>query len=257
MERYAPAIILVTPQMGENIGATARVMGNFGLSDLRMVAPRDGWPNPAAETMSAGAFEEGGVTAEVFPTLEDAVADLSYIAATTARMRGMEKPVLNAKSGAKALSQRASNGYRTGIMFGAEKTGLLNPHVALASVIVTYPVNSTFASLNLAQAVGVFAHEWAALANSISETEDDEFAADGVGERASRSDLVGMMEHFEEELESAGFFFPPEKKPVVVQNLRNMFTRSDWTIHEVRAFRGAVKALALGRGKARVVAKDE
>ena len=244
----APAIILVGPQMGENIGAAARVMGNFGLSDLRIVAPRDGWPNPAAETMSAGAFDSA-VTPRVFDTLEAASADLSFLAATTARPRGMEKPVLNAVDAVAEIDQRGA--AHCGVMFGAEKMGLLNEHVALANAIVTFPVNPGFASLNLAQAVGVFVHAWAARAQS---SPDDSFG--GVNEPASREDLVGMMEHFENELERAGFFYPPEKKPVVQQNLRNMFTRSDWTVHEVRAFRGAVKALALGRGKARIQRDD-
>ncbi len=230
--------------MGENIGAAARVMGNFGLSDLRIVAPRDGWPNPAADTMSAGAFDEA-VCAQVFETLEEAIADLSFIAATTARPRGMQKPVLDAAGAVTDISSRGTT--NCGVMFGAEKTGLLNEHVVLANAIVTYPVAAGFSSLNLAQAVGVFAHAWAARdADAPAET------FGGVDGPAGRDELVGMMTHFEDELERAGFFFPPEKKQVVVNNLRNMFTRADWTAQEVRAFRGAIKALAIGRGKARI-----
>jgi len=227
--------------MGENIGAAARVMGNFGLSDLRIVAPRDGWPNPAAETMSAGAFAEGVVTPRLFDSLEEAVSDLTYLLATTARQRGMEKPVFGTARGVQALSNQQGP---TGVLFGAEKSGLPNEAVALCDAILTYPVNSTFASLNLAQAVGVFAHAWAATSH--------ENAPETANPPAPREQLIGMMEHFEDELERAGFFFPPEKKDVMIQNLRNAFTRAGWTEQETRTFRGAIKALAIGRGKARI-----
>ncbi|MFC6197307.1 RNA methyltransferase [Ponticaulis profundi] len=241
----SPSVILVGPQMGENIGAAARVMGNFGLSDLRIVSPRDGWPNPAADTMSAGAFEAGVVTPTVFDTLEDAVGDMSYLLATTARQRGMEKPVFTTGPAVEKLQSHAG---KTGVLFGAEKSGLPNEAVALCDAILTYPVNNAFASLNLAQAVGVFAHAWAA-----SDAPD---IPEGVGETASREELVGMMTHFEGELERAGFFFPEAKKAVMVQNLRNAFTRAGWTSQETRTFRGAIKALAIGRGKARIQRED-
>lgn len=242
----APAILLVRPQMGENIGAAARVMGNFGLSDLRIVAPRDGWPNPAAETMSAGAFESA-VTARTFETLAEAVADLDFVLATTARQRGMEKPVFSAKTGAAEIAKRPP--ASCGVMFGAEKTGLLNEEIVVADAIVTYPVSPQFFSLNLAQAVGVFAHEWAA--------REAEPPASGVGEPAPRGETLSMIDHLEAELDRAGYFFPPEKKPVVLANLANMFTRAGWTRHEVQAFRGAIKALAVGRGKARITRDDD
>lgn len=241
MSNASSSIILVGPQMGENIGAAARVMGNFGLSDLRIVAPRDGWPNPAAETMSAGAFADGVVTPSVFETLEEAVADLNFLLATTARQRGMEKPVYTTMPAVGALK---SHPGKTGVLFGAEKSGLPNEAVVMADAILTYPVNNAFASLNLAQAVGVFAHAFAAYEGTPPPS--------GVEMPASREELIGMMQHFEDELDRAGFFFPPEKKEVMVQNLRNAFTRAGWTSQETRTFRGAVKALAIGRGKARV-----
>ena len=226
--------------MGENIGAAARVMGNFGLSDLRIVAPRDGWPNPAADTMSAGAFESA-VTPRVFDRLEEAVTDLSFLMATTARQRGMEKQVLSTGPAVQAI---VSHPGKTGILFGAEKSGLPNEAVALCDAILTYPVNSAFASLNLAQAVGVFAHAWASA--------DAPAEVTAVNPPADRGELIGMMEHFETELDRAGFFFPPEKKDVMIQNLRSAFTRAGWTSQEARTFRGAIKALAIGRGKARI-----
>lgn len=245
MTKNTPAIILVGPQMGENIGAAARVMGNFGLSDLRIVAPRDGWPNPAAETMSAGAFESGVVTPTVYETLDEAVSELHFLLATTARQRGMEKPVHSTRTGVDALMKAAG---KTGVLFGAEKSGLPNDAVVMCDAILTYPVNREFASLNLAQAVGVFAHAFA----DAEATEE----VTGVDMPADRKELLGMMEHFEDELDRAGFFFPAQKKDVMVQNLRNAFTRSGWTAQETRTFRGAIKALALGRGKARIQRDD-
>ena len=242
IQARAPSIILVGPQLGENIGSAARVMGNFGLRDLRIVAPRDGWPNPAAETMSAGAIPEGVVDVTVFETLEQAIADLNYLLATTARPRGMEKPVFDAAQGIAALKREPG---KTGVLFGAEKFGLPNEAVVLADAILTFPVNNAFASLNLGMAVGVFAHAWAA------DTGVPE-AFTGVDEPAKREDLTAMFEHLEDELERAGYFFPPEKKGVMTQNIRNAFTRGRWTTQEVRTFRGVLKALTLGRGKARI-----
>ncbi|MEL6473638.1 MAG: TrmH family RNA methyltransferase [Pseudomonadota bacterium] len=241
-----PAIILVEPQLGENIGAAARVMLNFGLTDMRLVAPRDGWPNPAAQAMAAGAWE-AGVTAQVFETVAAAAADLSFLLATTARPRGMEKPVYGPSEAIAALPQQA------GVLFGGEKSGLANADVALANAILTYPVNPDFASLNLAQAVGVFCHAWGDAQGRGGRFEG---SGDGEGVPASREDLVRMFEHFEVELARAGFFYPPEKTDLMKINLRNAFVRGGWTEQEVRTFRGAIKALALGRGKARITRDD-
>jgi len=243
-----PCFVLVAPQMGENIGAAARVMANFGLHDLRLVAPRDGWPNPAAETMSAGALPDV-VTALVFDTVEAAIADCGIVFATTARPREMVKPVVDA---AGAVAQMRAADVKAAVLFGAERAGLPNEAVALADAILSYPVDRSFASLNLAQAVALMAHGWAA---SVPADLPEGFI-DTVGEPASRDELVGMMEHFEAELDRAGFFFPEAKRAPITQNLRNAFTRAGWTAQEVSTFRGAIKALAIGRGKARVVRED-
>lgn len=245
----APTILLHAPQLGENIGAAARVMLNFGLTDLRLVQPRDGWPSATAEAMSAGALGQG-VEVQVFETLEAAMADLTYAIATTARPRGMEKPVFDAPGAVSAVRERPG---KAGILFGGEKSGLPNEAVALCDAILTYPVNPDFWSLNLAQAVGVFCHQWGA-----SEGLGGRFEGkgEGVGAPASREDLIGMFEHFEAELERAGYFYPPEKTPVMITNLRSALVRAQWTEQEVRTFRGAIKALTLGRGKARVKRED-
>jgi len=248
-DRRSPAILLHTPQLGENIGAAARVMLNFGLTDLRLIAPRDGWPNPAAETMSAGALGQG-VTVTVFGTLEAAMAGLTFAVATTARPRGIEKPVLDAPQTVDAL---AAHTGQAGVLYGGEKSGLPNEAVALCDAILTYPVNPGYASLNLAQAVGIFCHQWGAGAGL-----GGRFAGkdEGVGAPASREELIGMFEHFEAELDRAGYFYPPEKTHVITNNLRNALIRARWTEQEVRTFRGAIKALTLGRGKARVKRED-
>lgn len=247
--RPDPAIILHAPQLGENIGAAARVMLNFGLTDLRLVRPRDGWPSEAADAMAAGALQQGAQVS-VFETLEAAMSDVTYAVATTARPRGMEKPVFGAAEAVDALKARDG---QVAVVFGGEKSGLPNEAVALCEAILTYPVNPAFSSLNLAQAVGVFCHQW-----GVSAGLGGKFAgkAEGVGEPASREDLVAMFEHFEAELERAGYFYPPEKTPVMVTNLRNALVRAQWTQQEVRTFRGAIKALSLGRGRARVVREE-
>jgi tRNA/rRNA methyltransferase len=243
-----PAIILIVPQLGENIGAAARVMANFGLTDLRLVAPRDGWPNPAAETMSAGALPDV-VTVSVFERVEDAIADCALVFATTARPREMEKPVVGASE---AITRIRATPALTAVLFGGERAGLPNEAVALADAILSYPVNRAFASLNLAQAVALLAHGYAEA--SASGPPPGFMVSKEVP--ASRDELVGMMEHFEEELDRAGFFYPDAKRAPMAQNLRNAFTRAGWTAQEVSTFRGAIKALAVGRGKARVKRED-
>lgn len=244
----APAFILVAPQMGENIGAAARVIANFGLTDLRLVAPRDGWPNLAAETMSAGALPDR-VRVQVFATVEQAIAGCSMVLATTARPRGMEKPVIGV---GEAMRRTAATPGAVAVLFGAERMGLPNEAVTLADAILSFPVSSEFGSLNLAQAVALVAHGWA---EAHSSGPPEKFG-DGVDTPASKDDLLAMMEHFEEELDRAGFFHPAVKREVMVQNLRNAFTRAGWTEQEVRTFRGAIKAIAVGRGKARIARED-
>lgn len=259
-QQRTPCVILHSPQLGENIGAAARVMRNFGLTDLRLVAPRDGWPNPAADTMSAGAFD-AGVNVKVHETLQEALEGVTYLVAATARMRGIEKRVVDAAGAAQAAYGRAVGGAGVAaVMFGGEKAGLPNQAVALSDLLMTYPVDPAFKSLNLAQAVCVFAHEWGKLstAGGMSDmpSQSHVASASGNGVPSTRDDVFRMFEHFEMELERAGYFFPPEKTPLMKDNLRSALIRADWTQQEVQTFRGAIKALALGRGKARVVRED-
>lgn len=243
----APVFILVQPQMGENIGSVARVMGNFGLTDLRLVAPRDGWPNPVAETMSAGSPLIQ--TTQVFETVEAAIADLSAVYATTARPRDMIKPVLSGRDAMIEARSHLEGGARVGVLFGGERAGLPNEAITLSKAIITLPVDPGFASLNLAMAAGILAHEWRA-SDALPETFEANLEA------ATQSDLTGFYEHLETELDKAGFFYPPEKTQLMIQNLRNIFARDDLTAQEVRTLRGVVKVLSRGRGNARVERED-
>lgn len=236
-----PAVILVNPQLGENIGSAARSMLNFGLTDLRLVAPRDGWPNPAAQTLAAGALSVLE-TARIFATTQQAVADLNYVLAATARRRDIELPVEGVDGVGLQVRAMEEAGTRTGIMFGPEQSGLTNSDVALADAILTYPVNPAFQSLNLAQAVNVFAFLYAA-GQGIPDTFDD-----ALSDVAPREDLVRLLDHLETELEDAGFFYPESKKELMRHNIRAPLTRARMTEQEVRTFRGIVKALSKGRG---------
>jgi len=242
-----PAFILIAPQLGENIGAAARVMGNFGLADLRLVAPRDGWPNPAAETMAAGSPVHDAI--RVFEDRPAATADLTRLYATTARPRDLAKPVLTAREAVAEMKAAASAGETVGVLFGPEKSGLPTEDVAAASAVITLPVDPQFPSLNLAQTVAVMAHEWRA---------EDAAPAEWtpMDEPAPRLEVEGFFEHLEDELHRAGFFYPPEKTPLMINNLRSAFLRQGLTSQEVRTLRGVVKALAIGRGKARVARED-
>jgi len=239
-----PVVILVRPQLGENIGAACRCMLNFGLTELRLVAPRDGWPNPAAEAMAAGA---GDVldTVKVYPSTADSVADLKYVLAATARRRELEIPVIGTDEVGAALRAYAKTDVPTGILFGPEKAGLTNADVVLADAILTYPVNPAFQSLNLAQAVNIFAYIWASAEGAAPPALFQKKLSDV----AERDDLTRMFDHLEDELDASGFFYPPEKRALMSQNIRAPFTRAKMTQQEVRTMRGIIKALAKGRGR--------
>lgn len=237
----APVVILINPQLGENIGACARAMLNFGLTELRIVAPRDGWPNEKALSSSSGAVDviEG---AKIFGTAEEAVADLQHVYATTARTRELVKPIMSPGAAAaeiKALDRASDGAAKIGVMFGRERWGLNNEEVSLADTIITYPVNPAFSSLNLGQAVLLFAYEWFAGGDDRYTVELPETRAG----RADKKDLINLFEHLEDELLKSGFLFPPEKVPGMVRNLRAILSRADMMHHEVLTFRGIIKSL--------------
>lgn len=251
-----PAVILIAPQLGGNIGAAARAMANFGLFDLKLVSPRDGWPNEVARANAAGADWVIEAT-RVYDTAQEALADLNFVCATTARSRDMVKPVLTPEAAAREMRSRIAAGQACGMLFGAEKSGLSNDDVALADAIVTAPVNPTFASLNLAQAVLIMSYEWLKAAGTDElgrRTAFDGPARPGLRLKdtrpAERGELIGFFEHLEAELDTAGFLRPLEKRPAMVRGIRNMFLRLGATDQDVRTLRGIVAALARGRGMA-------
>lgn len=235
-ETNGPAIVLVAPQLGENVGTAARAMANFGLRDLRLVTPREGWPNEKAKAAASGADRviEG---VRVFETLAEAVADLGFVYATTARSRDMTLPVVGPREAAKV--GRAQSG-RIGFLFGREKSGLTNEEVSFADAILTLPIDPGFASLNIAQAVLIVAYEWR-LAGFAEERAALPHGADIAP--APRAELIGMFEHLEGALDAAGFFRPPERKPHLSLAIRAMFQRAGLTEQEVRTLRGMIAAL--------------
>ena len=239
-----PVVILNEPQLAENIGAVARVMANFGLSELRLVRPRDGWPQDRAWASASGA-DWPLDNAKVFDRLEEAVADLRLVYATTARSRGTQLPVLTPREAAAELHAADAQGHATGLLFGGERAGLETDDIALCHGIVTIPVDERFRSLNLAQAVALNAYEWRL---GVADRPREAFAQN-VDEPAEMSIVVGLYEQLEGELDNAGFFHPPEKRPSMVRNLRISLGRARLTEQEVRTWRGVVTALSRGRGR--------
>jgi tRNA/rRNA methyltransferase len=239
-----PAVILVRPQLSENIGTTARAMLNCGLTELRLVAPREDWLSEKAVAASSGAHAllEG---ARAFASTEEAIADLHRVYATTGRNRFMVKPVVTPHQAASELRRHIGAGLACGVLFGPERTGLENDDVALADVVVTVPLNPDYCSLNLAQSVLLIAYEWYQAGGPAQ----PRAMTKGAAPVAEKRDLVGFFEHLERELDGCGFFRAPEKRPVMVRNIRNMFERADLTQQEVRTLHGIVHELVTWRKK--------
>jgi tRNA/rRNA methyltransferase len=232
-----PVIVLVRPQLGENIGKAARAMLNFGLTELRLVAPRDGWPNPDAGPSAAGAdivLEK----ARIFDTLADAIADCPHVYATTVRKRGVTKPVVTPDEAAREIHAQTG---RSALVFGPERSGLETEDVAVARKIVTVPINPVFGSLNLAQAVILCAYEWSKQATLEQPTLTD------LGVPAPQEELDGMIAQLEKMLEPAGYFYPPDRATATRLTLRNLLTKPGWNHLEVRTLRGVLSTLAKPR----------
>ena len=228
-----PIIVLVRPQLGQNIGKAARAMLNFGLTEMRLVNPRDGWPNPDAGPAASGAdivLEQ----AEVFDTVQAAIADCSTVYATTVRRRDLVMPVLTPESMADRIAATAE---RTAILFGAERSGLETEEVALANAIVTVPINPEFASLNLAQAVILLAYEWSKRsALAVPPAKDLE-------PPASHSEIEGMIGQLDDALVDKGYFHPPSRTQATRNTIRTIFTKTGWSSREIKAVRGIFRAL--------------
>ncbi|MGY3691122.1 tRNA/rRNA methyltransferase [Bradyrhizobium sp. USDA 3240] len=237
-----PVVILVEPQLGENIGMAARAMGNFALTRMRIVNPRDGWPNVAAQRAAAGADHIIG-SVELFDTVEQAIADLTLVFATTARAHDQAKPVVGPEGAANEIVSHVASGGGAGILFGRERSGLTNDEVALANRIITFPVNPGFASLNLAQAVLLMGYEWFKLSTAGALP----FAMPERSEPASQHQMQAFFDNLVAELDKVEFLRPAEKRDTMLVNLRNIFTRMDPTKQDMHTLHGVVMAIAEGR----------
>lgn len=234
-----PAVVLVEPQLGENIGMVARAMANFGLVELRLVNPRDGWPSEKARAAASKA-DHVIDRVEVFPSLAEAIADLNYVIATTARERDGFKPVRGPVEAGRILRKRFAGGQKTGILFGRERFGLYNDEVGLADEIVTFPVNPAFASLNIAQAVLLMSYEW--MKSGLENETQTAFEGPHM-EPAPKAALQGLFDHLEEALSVRGYFRPQARKPKMVDNLRAVLTRPGFAEAEIKVLRGVVASL--------------
>jgi tRNA/rRNA methyltransferase len=248
-----PAIILTRPQMGENIGAAARSMANFGLNDLRLVSPRDGWPNERAKDTASGAFE-AGVRVRVFDQLDAALADCHFVYATTARRRDIAKPFSQAKTACTAGVTRAAMNQKIALVFGAERTGLENNEIALCHHLIHIDTMPAFSSLNLGQAVLLIAHHWyhAALSHVCAQKSDDlehalDFRVYGHESRkdalAPHAEFENLMNRLETALEALHFFKNPKMRPALMRNIRAMLMRSEFSTQEINTFQGIISAL--------------
>lgn len=235
------AIILIKPQMGENIGATARAMLNCGLTELRLVSPRDGWPNEKAQAMSSGALDKMPAV-KVFDTTADALADLHSIYATTAREREINKMVFTAREAADDVTQRIQSNQKIGIVFGGERAGLDNDDIALCQHIINMPLNPEFSSLNLGQAVLLVCYD---LYNSLMKADLIAIPqAETESQLANHDELNRLFERLEDDLEAGHFFRTQEMRPTIMRNIKAMLTRSELSKQEVRTFHGMLSALS-------------
>lgn len=233
-----PAVVLVRPQLGENIGACARAMLNFGLTDMRLVRPRDGWPNPDAGPAASGA-DVVLASARVFESVQEAIADCQYVYATTVRPRGLLKPVVTPDEAARQIRQGALG--QCAYLFGPERSGLETEEVAVAHAILTVPVNPDFASLNLAQAVILAAYTWHSAADSTPAVQTQD------GGPAPHAELEGLIQQVDGALEAVGYYHVPARVKSAKQTLRNLLTRPAYSAQEVRTWRGILHALIEGR----------
>jgi tRNA/rRNA methyltransferase len=234
----SPAVILCEPQLGENVGTTARAMANFGLWDLRLVNPRDGWPNERA-IAAASRADHVIERVRVFATVEEAIADLSLVFATTARRRDIQKPVFGPEQASQNLIGHIGTGGGAGLLFGRERWGLYNEEISLADAIVTLPVEAAFASLNIAQAVLIMAYEWRRQSDLGSTLP----FSGGLDPTAPREELMGLFGHLEETLDRTGFFKTEDKRPTMVHNIRAIFARAGLSSQEIRTLRGMISSI--------------
>ena len=241
-----PVVILVEPQLGENVGTAARAMLNCGLTELRLVRPRDGWPNAKALAAASGA-DAVVENASVFDSTEAAITDLNRVYATTARHRGMIKAVVTPRQAATEMRAASARGERVGVLFGPERTGLVNDDIPLADTILQVPLNAAYSSLNLAQAVLIVGYEWFQARDGTLPRE----LVTNETRPATKAELLNFFTHLEQELDDCGFLRHTDKRPSMVRNIRNLFQRADLTEQEIRTLHGIIKELAHERVRRR------
>jgi tRNA/rRNA methyltransferase len=242
----SPVVVLVEPQLGENIGAAARAMLNCGLTRMRIVRPRDGWPNERAVAAASGA-DQVIENAQIFDSTSAAIADLNFVLATTARQRDMVKTILTPETAAEELHARAAAGQGVGILFGPERTGLMNDDIPLADAVVTIPVNPAFSSINLAQSVLLIGYCWW---RKTVVAEDRRLDVGG-NRPATKVELENLFVRLEIALEEGGFYTTEQQRPNMVRNMRNLLQRAQMTEQEVRTFHGVIVALNGTAGKSK------
>ena len=243
-DKSQPSFVLVRPQMGENIGAAARAMWNFGLDRMRIVAPRDGWPNPKAVAMSSGAGRLLN-EAQLFDDLAGSLADRTFVFATTARQRGLTKPVYSPERAMQIAAEKIAAGEKVAVLFGPERAGLENEDIAKANAIISVPVNPEYASLNLGQCVLLIAYEWMRQNGEVVHESTDL----GKGDWATGIDVEKLVQHYQGRLEEAGFFYPPEKAEGMKVNLRNLWSRMRMTRADVQMLHGIMRQMVRWKDK--------
>ncbi len=241
MKLLAPCIILVEPQLGENIGASCRAMLNFGVSDLRLINPRDGWPNIKANAMAAGALEDKTFNVTVYKDIKEATYDISYLLATTARIRDMNKPVFNSKEGIDKLIIAQNQGLKAGIIFGGEKSGLNNEDLVKADALINIESNQNFSSINLSMSVLLICYEWFFNITKLNKLTDISIKNEKV--MANKSELNYFIDRLVSILDSTNFFTPDEKRKVMINNIEAIFTRNNLTLQELNTLHGIISSI--------------
>tara|TARA_Y100001970_G_scaffold78136_3_gene99455 strand:+ start:6845 stop:7579 length:735 start_codon:yes stop_codon:yes gene_type:complete len=241
MKFLTPSIILIEPQLGENIGSTSRAMLNFGVSDLRLVNPRDGWPNTKANAMAAGALEDKNFNVTLYDNIKDATADISYLLATTARIRDMNKPVFNTKDGIEKLIHVQNMGNRTAIIFGAEKSGLNNQDLVKADALINIHNNKNFSSINLSMSVLIICYEW--FLNTSKNNKLSSIKTNKQEIMPSKNELNYFIDRLISILDNSDFFNPNEKRKVMINNIEAIFTRNNLTLQELNTLHGILSSI--------------
>ena len=241
MKFSAPSIILIEPQLGENIGSTSRAMLNFGVLDLRLVNPRDGWPNTKANAMAAGALEDKNFNVTLYDNIKDATADISYLLATTARIRDMNKPVFNTKDGIEKIIHAQNNGDKTAIIFGGEKSGLNNQDLVKADALINIHNNKNFSSINLSMSVLIICYEW--FLNTSKNNKLRNIKTNKHEIMPNKHELNYFIDRLISILDNSDFFNPDEKRKVMINNIEAIFTRNNLTLQELNTLHGILSSI--------------